>query len=148
MLLFNLFVMSVQINSVVPIVDVMHLVRARTPRPSVGYVDYHTIMEKRILSDAHIVSTKLPDTAFLVLKAAKLHIFLHDTDDFCRCLWGGYVTHTEKKRIASNLMRWIPRDYYGIKHRICDTEDAFVFSEAAFEIELDETIGPLEDLEK
>ena len=48
MLHFNLFVMSVQINGVVPLVDVMHLVRARTPRPSVGYVDYHTILEKRL----------------------------------------------------------------------------------------------------
>lgn len=132
----HIFTLCLQINRIFPIHDVQHLINARTPPPRVYRIEYGDLVGY----DAMIlVPTKLPTTAILSTEASRMHLFLHDSNRFRRCVWEGHVTVDEKKEIITNMLQWLTTNNqtnYALDHRFCDYEDGTIFTEVVDEMGL------------
>lgn len=126
MLFVNIFLVSLQINQMVPTTRVQHIVRARAAPLKVVY----TLETNSSSCTPHIVSTKLPDTAIMSLTSHKLHIFLLcNTTHFFRCVWDGNVGGNEKTAIVKDVVNWLRETHKAdtVQHGIRNKEDAQIF---------------------
>lgn len=126
MLFVHFFLVSLQINQMVPSTNVQHILRARAAPLKVVY----TLEANVSKYTAHIVSTKLPDTAIMSLTPHKLHIFLlYNTTHFSRCVWDGNVGGNEKTAVVKDVVNWLRETHKAdpVQHGICNEEDAQIF---------------------
>jgi hypothetical protein len=133
-MIFLLFAVSssLQINRMFAIGEVKHLLRHRLPRPKVCQIDYDNLFQYK-----HIIqSTKLPTHVNICYESNRLHLFLHDEERICRCVWDGKVRFKEKKIILKNmLMWWQDNDNSMLDQRLLDYEDCLAFVEIIQDME-------------
>lgn len=133
MFIINLFYFSLQINKLFPINDVQHIVNSRSKQPK--WINFENLDINKPLQYRLTVSTKLPTHAILSLKSKKLHMFLHNGDKICRCIWDGNVSFNDKRKIVKNMVKWVKNTQYKkymIKNiqnveYIKDIEDQIIF---------------------
>ena len=123
---------SLQINRLFAISDVQNLIDART----------EFVRSKRMYG--HIgpsfigtaVPTRKAKHAVVSYEAQRIHIFLHDGQQFRRCVWHGHVTYDEKVEIVRHMMVWFNETTaLPSSHLIVDHEDGTVFTDVLKEEE-------------
>lgn len=134
MLALPLLALSLQINRIFPIKDMQHLINARTRPPRVHKVEYGDLVGY----DAMVaVPTKLPTKAILSIEADRMHLFLHDSTRFRRCVWEGHVTIDEKKEIMTHMLEWFTTsNTTSVDYLFYDYEDGMLFAEVVDELDL------------
>lgn len=110
-MLFHIFLLSLQINSLFRISDVKHIIQSKYPAPKINniYKDLKNL-------DDMIISTKLSTHAILSYDSNKLHIFFLNSNCITNCLWDDNLVIEQKKKIINNMMMW----WHNGTHKIFD----------------------------
>lgn len=124
-MLFHIFLLSLQINSLFRISDVKHIIQSKYPAPKINniYKDLKNL-------DDMIISTKLSTYAILSYDSNKLHIFFLNSNCITNCLWDDKLVIEQKKKIINNMLEW----WYNGTNKICDfnlkkDDDIIAFNE-------------------
>lgn len=128
-MLFHLLAFGLQINRMFPLNDVMHIVARRTVPLRTEYGDFEGY-------DGMVVSVKIPTHAIVSLESDRMHLFLHDEERVCRCVWDGSVTFDDKKEVVTDMMKWWGNESNRslLDHRLISYEDGCVFTEVIEEL--------------
>ena len=118
--------LSLQINRLFAISDVQNLIDARTEfvrsTRTYGHIGPSFI--------GTAVPTRKAKHAVVSYEAQRIHLFLHDGQQFRRCVWHGHVTYDEKIEIVRNMMVWFNETTeLPCSHLIVDHEDGTVFTD-------------------
>ena len=77
--------------------------------------------------------------AVVSYEAQRIHIFLHDGQQFRQCVWHGHVTYDEKIEIVRHMMVWFNETTaLPSSHLIVDHEDGTVFTDVLKEVAVEE----------
>ena len=118
--------MSLQINRLFAISDVQNLIDARTEFVRSTRIYGH--IGPSFIGTA--VPTRKAKHAVVSYEAQRIHLFLHDGQQFRRCVWHGHVTYDEKIEIVRNMMVWFNKTTdLACSHLIVDHEDGTVFTD-------------------
>lgn len=129
MILFQILTVGLQINSMFPLHDVMHIVAKRTVPLRTEYGDFDGY-------DGMVLSAKIPTHAIVSLVSDRIHFFLHDEKRVCRCMWDGSITFDDKKDVVMDMMKWWTNksNRLLLDHRLINYEDGCVFTEVIEEL--------------
>ena len=118
--------LSLQINRLFAISDVQNLIDARTEFMRSTRIYGH--IGPSFIGTA--VPTRKAKHAVVSYEAQRIHLFLHDGQQFRRCVWHGHVTYDEKIEIVRNMMVWFNETTeLPCSHLIVDHEDGTVFTD-------------------
>ena len=123
---------SLQINRLFTLDQVQHILRERLPKPKLFFIAYGDLQGYKGMIEA----TSIPKHAIVSYEADRLHLFVHDKERICRCVWDGQVRFDEKKEIMKNVFMWWQETTNScLDHRLVDYEDGLAFTETMEDLE-------------
>lgn len=132
MIFLLLALSSLQINRPFSLHQVQHILQERLPKPKLFYIAYGDLEGYTGM----IQATGIPKHAIVSYESNRLHLFVHDKERICRCVWDGQVRFDEKKEIMKNMFVWwkeTTNSYFD--HRLVDYEDGLAFTETIQDLE-------------